>query len=161
MNKLLIILALIFTLNSCTYQYETEEFELRQFTNVSENINSSSGSFFIIAGGYSSKNEYKENIKLFAKVDGTYRYLEFDLKKVRIKIDNSINIPTIKIFYKDDCSRPRSNDYIFNYEIVNNSITNSNYVILSCPEIYLPEKLVPIDITKQQKNERNMKKYEQ
>lgn len=141
MKKLIYLIIFTLFLNSCQTLQETEEFELRQFKNETVESNYTSGTFFFIVGGYSSKTETKDIVKLIANIDGVYRFLEFKLERLRIKIDNSITTPTIQIFYYDESKR--TNDFIFRTNTLNYYGT---YVVLRCPEIYIPEDLTPIKI---------------
>jgi len=74
------------------------------------------------------------------KVHGLYRLIEFDFNDARIKIDNSINKPYLYLKYTGSEKVP-----------LGELITNPNWFLVTsyvivCPEKYLPEKLLPINL---------------
>jgi len=113
--------------------------ELRQLESSISSTESSGAWFFVVAGGYSQSETTILMIKAFGKIDGTYRLMEFPLKDTRINIDNSIKTPTIQIGYTHH--KNISNSELFNFMEYGNF-----YYIINCPDIYLPEKLIPITI---------------
>jgi hypothetical protein len=72
------------------------------------------------------------------EVNGEYRFMQFDFTKVRIKIDNKVTIPYIVLNYNR--REKVETDFLLEYYGYINSIT------IVCPEQYLPEKLLPIQI---------------
>jgi hypothetical protein len=66
--------------------------------------------------------------------------MQFDFEKVRIKIDNEVKAPYIVLNYfaKEDLSVDRLMVYN-NFKV--------KTVTMVCPEEYLPEKLLPIQIS--------------
>ena len=147
MKKLLILLV-TFSLLSCREYVKNEDelylnrttksLELRQLVN-SENTNTKSyGSYFLIGGSYSSKTETDISIKVFAKVDGYFRVVNIPIENVRVNINNKINKPTLQINYTEE-KLTASN-------LLDNHSYNINYYIINCPERYLPEKLLPIEL---------------
>jgi hypothetical protein len=100
--------------------------------------NYTSGSFFLIAGSVSSESETSTVVKLMGKVKDEYRFMQFDFEKVRIKIDNKVTTPYIMLSYRD--TSEMSVDYLLQYPYYIGSVT------IVCPEQYLPERLLPIQI---------------
>jgi hypothetical protein len=72
------------------------------------------------------------------KVKDEYRFMQFDFEKVRIKIDNKVTTPYIVLNYRE--TSEMSMDYLLEYGYYVKSVT------IVCPEQYLPEKLLPIQI---------------
>lgn len=147
MKKLLILLT-AFSLLSCREFVKNEDelyltratksLELRQLVN-SENIGTKShGSYFLIGGSYSSKTETEVSIKVFAKVDGYFRVVNIPIKEVRVNIDNKLDKPTLQINYTEEKLTSSS---LLDYHVY-----SINYYIINCPEKYLPEKLLPIEL---------------
>jgi hypothetical protein len=134
---------MVFGLLSCNVpepkHYKTENIQLRQLVKTDEVTKESHASYFLISGSYSSREEVNTTIKLIGKVNGLYRLIEFDFNDARIKIDNSLTKPHLYIKYSSYDKRNTST--LLNhrrYDI-------SSYVIV-CPEKYLPEKLLPINL---------------
>ena len=113
----------------------TDTFELRQITSKTDKKESVSGYYFLIGGSFSGEKTENNVIKVFAKVDGYYRVVSFPLEKLRVSIDNALLKPTLKLEYTDT---PKTNE-----DVVNSS---GNVYIINCPEKYLPEKLIPIEL---------------
>jgi len=116
----------------------SEKINLRQLVNLDVTETHTSGSFFLIAGSINSDSETNTVVKLMGEVNGEYRFMQFDFTKVRIKIDNKVTTPYIVLNYsnQDDVET----DYLLKYPYYIESIT------IVCPEQYLPEKLLPIQI---------------
>ena len=116
----------------------SEKINLRQLVNRDVTETHTSGSFFLIAGSVNSESETNTVVKLMGEVNGEYRFMQFDFTKVRIKIDNKVTTPYIVLNYsnQDDVET----DYLLKYPYYIESIT------IVCPEQYLPEKLLPIQI---------------
>jgi hypothetical protein len=117
----------------------TDKIQLRQLANKDMTETHTSRSFFLVAGSMSSNSETKTVVKLIGEVDGEYRFMQFDFEKVRIKIDNEIKTPYIVLNYfaNKDLSVDRLMDYD-NFKV--------KTVTMVCPEQYLPEKLLPIQL---------------
>jgi hypothetical protein len=118
--------------------YHTDKIYLRQLVNKDVTKNYTSGSFFFIAGSASSESETSTVVKLMGNVNGEYRFMQFDFEKIRIKIDNNVKTPYIVLNYRND--KPNGIDYLLEYSY------NIKTVTIVCPEQYLPEKLLPIQI---------------
>jgi hypothetical protein len=118
--------------------YHTDKIYLRQLVNRDVTETHTSGSFFLIAGSVSSDSETQTVIKVMGEVNGEYRFMQFDFTKARIKIDNKVTTPYIVLNYVDD--ENKSVDYLLEYDY------NVKSVTIICPEQYLPEKLLPIQI---------------
>jgi len=116
----------------------SEKIYLRQLVNRDVTETHTSGSFFLIAGGINSDTETNTVVKLMGEINGEYRFMQFDFTKVRIKIDNKVTTPYIVLNYR--YSDVIETDYLLKYPYNIDSIT------IVCPEQYLPEKLLPIQI---------------
>src|SRR5690606_38309821 len=147
MKKYLILLISIFIFTSCVnrFSFQSNELPLRQLVSGTDTSKYSSGWFFIAAGGYSSGKTKTDYIKMYALVDGAYKYLEYDMRAVRIAIDNSIIIPYIKVYSSYDCpacpkNAKKSDEWLTSKEYF------IDKVVLYTPEQHLPEYLVPIKL---------------
>jgi hypothetical protein len=142
MKKLLGLFVMVFLMIGCdgrVYKsYHTDKIYLRQLVNRDVTETHTSGSFFLIAGSVSSDTETETVIKVMGEVDGEYRFMQFDFTKARIKIDNRVTTPYIVLNYTDD--ETQTIDYLLEYGYYVKSVT------IVCPEQYLPEKLLPIQI---------------
>ena len=118
--------------------YHTDKIYLRQLVNRDVTEIHTSGSFFLIAGSVSSESVTSTVVKLMGEVNGEYRFMQFDFEKVRIKIDNKVTTPYIMLNYRD--TSETSVDYLLKFPYYIGSIT------IVCPEQYLPERLLPIQI---------------
>lgn len=138
---LLIILGLIMT--SCEperKQFLTAKMPLRQLVNSINTTTKADGWFFLVSGGYSSSAQTKSTIKMYALVNGAYKFLEFDMKSVRIHVDNSVTAPYIVCYYSSNRNR------VISDETVTNHLFLIDKVVLHTSEKYLPEQLLPINI---------------
>jgi hypothetical protein len=142
MKKLLGLFVMLF-LFSCDGPvdkgYHSKKIYLRQLVNNDVSETHTYGSFFLVAGSITSESTTETVIKLMGKIDDEYRFIQFDFERARIKIDNSVKTPYIVLNYKND--REISMD---------EQLRNMNWygvtVTIVCPEQYLPEKLLPIQI---------------
>jgi hypothetical protein len=116
----------------------TDKIYLRQLVNRDVTETHSSGAFFLIAGSVSSSTETETVVRVMGEVDGEYRFMQFNFEQVRIRIDNKVKTPYIVLnyFYYE----PQSIDELLYYSYHFESVT------IVCPEQYLPEKLLPIQI---------------
>lgn len=116
---------------------ETNDLQLRQLVNDTKVQSSSSGSFFLIAGGYRSNTSEVYTVKVFANLNGDYMFLEYPLDDVRVRINDSIETPYARIRYKS--SFPNTLDeLLYGY--------GPRELIIVCPSKYLPEQLIPIKL---------------
>ena len=142
MKKLLLLFAAVLLMVGCERveykNYHTDKIYLRQLVNRDVTETHTSGSFFLIAGSVSSESETSTVVKLMGKVKDEYRFMQFDFEKVRIKIDNKVTTPYIVLNYRE--TSEMSIDYLLEYDYYLKSVT------IVCPEQYLPEKLLPIQI---------------
>lgn len=118
--------------------YHSEKIYLRQLVNRDVTKNYTSGSFFLIAGSVSSESVTSTVVKLMGEVNGEYRFMQFDFETVRIKIDNKVTTPYIVLNYSETYEVDM--EYLLKYPYYLDSIT------IVCPEQYLPERLLPIQI---------------
>jgi hypothetical protein len=140
MKKLLLLFSILLMVG-CRVEYKnyhTDKIYLRQLVNRDVTQTHTSGSFFLIAGSVSSESETSTVVKLMGKVKDEYRFMQFDFEKVRIKIDNKVTTPYIMLNYRD--TSEMSVDYLLQYPYYIGSVT------IVCPEQYLPERLLPIQI---------------
>jgi len=140
MKKLLLLFVLFLVgCNMPVYKiYHTDKIYLRQLVNRDITETHTSAAFFLVAGSMSSESETSTVVKVMGDVNGEYRFMQFDFEKVRIKIDNKVTTPYIVLNYVDD--EVKSVDYLLEYNY------NVKSVTIVCPEQYLPEKLLPIQI---------------
>lgn len=140
MKKLLFLLLGVTALLSCEgpERRHSENIPLRQLVKSDTRETYTTASFFLIAGSASSGTYTTTDVKAIGAVNGEYRYLQMDFEKVRIKIDNSVKIPYVTLRYTDYSYRDI--DYLLRYEYNVDSYT------IVCPEQYLPERLLPIQL---------------
>jgi hypothetical protein len=142
MKKLLGLFVMLF-LFSCDAPvdkiYHSDKIYLRQLVNTTVSETYTHGSFFLVAGSITSESTTETVIKLMGKIDDEYRFIQFDFERARIKIDNSVKTPYIVLNYKND--KELSID-----EQLNHMNWYGVTVTIVCPEQYLPEKLLPIQI---------------
>ena len=140
MKKLLLLFVALFMIG-CAPDYtkrHTDKIYLRQLVNRDITETHTSAAFFLIAGSMSSDSETQTVIKVMGDVKGEFRFMQFDFEKVRIKIDNNVKTPYIVLNYVND--QDYTIDYLLEYDYYVKSVT------IVCPEQYLPEKLLPIQI---------------
>lgn len=117
----------------------TTKMELRQLINKEETQKHSGGSYFIIVASYSSSETKQDVVKMFVKVDNRYyQMLKLDLEKVKVVIDNNIEKPYLIV--KDTYFTQRTDAEIIRF------IEYNDQIFLHCPEKYLPEKLLSINL---------------
>jgi hypothetical protein len=140
--KYFIFILLTLSLLSCEEpikSFKSKPIKLRQLVTNTEKHSYESGSFFLIGGSY-HKSDYEEtSVKVFGRVDGYYRLIEMDINDIRINIDNSINKPNIVIQYYSEIKV--SDSYLLSHKCYYDPI-----YLINCPEKYLPEKLLPIEL---------------
>jgi hypothetical protein len=142
MKKVLVLLMLGFLIGCQGIppdkDLHSEKIYLRQLVNRNVTETHTSGMFFLVAGSMSSDTETSTVVKLMGEVKGEYRFMQFDFTKVRIRIDNKVTTPYIVLNYNN--RDVVETDYLLKYPYYIESIT------IVCPEQYLPEKLLPIQI---------------
>jgi len=152
MKKIILMLVLAISMVGCNLEIINQEsgpMKLRQLANVTETEKSSGGTFVLFFATYHSQEKDMDFIKVFAEVDGLYRFIEIPMELVKVKIDNSVATPYVQIRYSFNGTGPiwRSNTYIIENVEYAGRLNLTDYVI-TCPEQYLPERLLEIDITK-------------
>ncbi len=152
MRKIILMLVLAIGMMGCdlrTINQESGPMKLRQLANITETEKSSGGTFVLFFATYHSQEKDMDFIKVFAEVDGLYRFIEIPMELVKVKIDNSVTTPYIQIRYWFNNTGPfwHSNTKIIDEIEERDYLFLTDYVI-TCPEQYLPERLLPIDITK-------------
>lgn len=152
MKKIILMLVLAIGMVGCNLEIINQEsgpMKLRQLANVTETEKSSGGTFVLFFATYHSQEKDMDFIKVFADVDGLYRFIEIPMELVKVKIDNSVATPYVQIRYSFNGTGPiwRSNTYIIENVEYAGRLNLTDYVI-TCPEQYLPERLLEIDITK-------------
>lgn len=142
MKRTLWLLAvLLLTIGCSGPQYttrHTDKIYLRQLVNRDVTETHSSGAFFLIAGVMNSNSYTETVVKVMGEVNGEYRFMQFNFELVRIRIDNKVKTPYIVLNYV--YSEPQTIDELLEYSYHMKSVT------IVCPEQYLPEKLLPIQI---------------
>jgi len=135
MKFIIVILFVIIYLPSCDKHDEYINCELRQLVS-SEKTSEHASAFFVLGfGAYDESKEQVQTIECFAKIKGVYVYKKFPLTRVSINIDNSIMKPTMILHYQRIYIESGPNDDVNLYEVT-----------INCPERYLPEKLLPIEL---------------
>jgi hypothetical protein len=136
---LLVVLCMISCNQPVEKIYHSDKIYLRQLVNTTVSETYTHGSFFLVAGSITSESTTETVIKLMGNIDDEYRFIQFDFERARIKIDNSVKTPYIVLNYKND--RELS---------IDEQLKKMNWygvtVTIVCPEQYLPEKLLPIQI---------------
>jgi hypothetical protein len=141
MKKLLLLFSILLMVGCNRIEdkdYHSEKIYLRQLVNRDVTETHTSGSFFLIAGSVSSESETSTVVKLMGEVNGEYRFMQFDFESVRIKIDNKVTTPYIVLNYSETYEVDM--EYLLKYPYYLDSVT------IVCPEQYLPERLLPIQI---------------
>lgn len=141
MKKMLLLILIIGFFTSCREEItiSTTKMELRQLINKEEKHRHSSGSYFIIIANYSSSETKQDIIKMFVKVDNSYyQMLKLDLERVKVVIDNNIEKPYLIV--KDNAFTQKIDAEIIRF------IEYRDEIFLHCPEKYLPEKLLSINL---------------
>lgn len=141
MKKLLLLFVALLMVgcNMPVYKvYHTDKIYLRQLVNRDITETHTSAAFFLVAGSMTSDSETQTVVKVMGDVKGEFRFMQFNFEKVRIKIDNKVTTPYIVLNYVDD--EVKSIDYLLEYDY------NVKSVTIVCPEQYLPEKLLPIQL---------------
>jgi len=140
MNKIITILLLSILSIGCGDITSTTKMELRQLVSKEVRTKNSDAYYFLIAGSYHSGEKSKEIIKMFVKVDNKYyKLLKLNLEDVNIVIDNKINKPYLIILFTGSWKQQKDSEII-------SSIGTSITIYLHCPERYLPEKLLNIEL---------------
>lgn len=142
MKKIIYLIFFIGILTSCketTGRVSTTKMELRQLISKEVATKNSNGFYFVVIGSYSSSESKYELIKMFVKVDNTYyKLLKLNLEEVNIVIDNKISKPYLIL-------TTESFSYKTDKEILK-YIGYGDEIYLHCPEKYLPEKLLNIEL---------------
>lgn len=118
--------------------YKTKHIPLRQLVQKDEVEKQANASYFLISASADYSEERQTVIKVFGKVGGTYRLIEFNIEDLRIRVDDKIDKPYIYLKY----SYPKP----INITWLLNEPYNIDVYVLVCPNKYLPEKLLPIEI---------------
>jgi hypothetical protein len=148
MKKILFLLPILALglLGSCTIEgrkppvnRKSENLYLRQLVKSTNQKTESSGSFFLVAGSYSSNSETKTVVQVFAKIKDEYRFMEIPIEKIRIQIDSSCKNPYVVLNYRE-AEEMSSNDLLIHPGWYINTYT------IVCSEEYLPERLLPINL---------------
>lgn len=151
-KELLMVIIGFSTFTSCHYPEQpktvkektTAVLALRQFVQDEQTTKTSSASFFLFCGNYSSIEANKAYLRVFAKVDGGYRFIEMPLEDVRVFLNDSLEKPTLVIRCISDAffKLPAT---ISDEELCGDIIANKRYIV-SCPSRFLPEELIPLSL---------------
>lgn len=118
----------------------TSVLPLRQMVQDEVTTTLSHGSFFLVGGSYGTSQRREDFVKVFAKVEDNYRVITIPLRNLRININNSLKAPILVIKHNGVYE---SDEIVCDYA----DCCGYNYkYIISCPEIYLPEKLIQITL---------------
>ena len=144
MKNLLFITLIIFGLFSCDLPDKkngrSENIYLRQLVKTDEVTKEGTASYFLVMGSASYSEGVTTKIKLMGKVNGFYRLIQFDFIDARIKIDNTIEKPYLYITYRDYYDNLKATQLLGSDRY---SVTS---FVIVCPEKYLPEKLLPMNL---------------
>jgi len=141
MKKLLGLFVMLFLFGCGGPEYtirHTDKIYLRQLVNRDVTETHSSGAFFLIAGAMNSNSHTETVVKVMGEVNGEYRFMQFNFELVRIRIDNNVKTPYIVLNYV--YYEPQTIDELLYYSYHMKSVT------IVCPEQYLPERLLPIQL---------------
>ena len=116
---------------------QTSVLELRQLVNKTEVNKQTYGVFFFIGGSINSTESTEVYVKVFAKVDGYFRVVSIPIHKLRVNIDNTLEKPNLVIKYYNS---KRTDSWVVQ------QYWQQEECIINCPEKYLPEKLLPIEL---------------
>lgn len=123
------------------YHHKTNLLPLRQLVKDETKVKSLSGSYFLIGGSISASEHTVQKIKMYVLVDGSYSYQEFSLSDIKIRIDNSVDVPYLIVTYNSEFEKAYSDSDVLDYGWL-----HSKKTVLVCSEKYLPEKLLEIGI---------------
>ena len=140
---IIIFIGIITLMNYLTTEkiINTYNMPLRQMVQSNERIEESSASFFLLTGSYNKQDYEKSSIKVFANDKGVYKYINIPINQLGIKIDNTIDKPYLYISYKNK----RTDEVRTVEQLINGYYYIERYVVV-CPEVYLPEKLLKIEL---------------
>jgi len=114
--------------------------ELRQLSKKEVKSKSMQGGLFFGVGGFSSSEKQELYINTIVKTESGFQYFKIPLSKIRINIDNKLEKPFLEMIVDfhaiDDSSEENIYKGDWRYE----------KVIIHCPEKYLPERLLPIEL---------------
>lgn len=143
MKNLLFLLIILTTSCGLSESQLSKKMPLRQLVKTDENNTYKSGGFFLISGTYSEYSRKESFVKVFAKVEGGYRFIKMPMHLIKVFIDNKIKTPYIQIKYRysipENRNRIKDDDDILKHGYI-------EMYHIYCPEIYLPEKLIPIEL---------------
>jgi len=141
MKKIIFILLIGFAF-SCETKNEPsmKRYELRQLVKEEKTTKNSSGSFFFVVGEYRNSEKKELVVRVFANTEIGFRYFEIPLRKIIIRIDNSIPKPYLQFYDRIDIE---DDLYFF---ITCTFCGKYDGIYLICPEKYLPEQLLPINL---------------
>ena len=140
-RTLWLLVAVLLTIGCNAPEYttrHTDKIYLRQLVNRDVTETHSSGAFFLIAGTMNSNSYTETVVKVMGEVNGEYRFMQFNFELVRIRINNNVKTPYIVLNYV--YHEPQTIDELLDYSYHMKSVT------IVCPEQYLPEKLLPIQL---------------
>ncbi len=144
--NILYIVSILAMLNSCDkseFFQKTSKFELRQMVQTETVEKMTKGSYFLIYASYESSEKKENYVKVMAKVEGRYKIISIPLGKLRIVINDSLRVPNLQLEYF--MGTPLSDEEITNEMTAYINSRDIVYVI-SCPEKYLPEKILPVEL---------------
>lgn len=144
MKKILLVISSIILFTSCENEeknFRSGNFELRQLTSEQKTVNSQSASYFLVFAEYKQRSEDIFKVKVFAKINGTYRFLDIPIEKIRVRLNSdTLSKPYLVINYNSVAQMDI--DYLLG---LSDCCYDISYEI-NCSENYLPEKLLPISL---------------
>jgi len=137
----LMIICLLFVSCGRNNNYKlrrSSKLELRQLVQKTDKEEITTASFFILSNHISQENRTVTTIDVFAKVEGRFRFIKIPIEMARITIVDSIKIPNIEVEYLEYRN-------IGDEKLLDDYWITKKYII-NCPEKYIPEKLLPIEL---------------
>lgn len=98
------------------------------------------GGLFFGIGGFSSSENQELYVHTMVQAESGFQYFKIPLSKIRINIDNKLEKPFLEMIVDEDATHYTSE------EIINKSAWRYEKVVVHCPEKYLPERLLPLEL---------------
>jgi len=111
MKKIFYAIVILFIASSCRDSNKNNAYEnvlggkheLRKFNVKTLNQTSSSGYYFLVAGGYSSETVENSVVRFYFKnYRDEYQLLEMPITKVNVKIDSTTIKPYVKFYWSEE-----------------------------------------------------------
>lgn len=109
MKKIFYAIVILFIVSSCKDSNKAYEnvlggkHELRKFNVKTSNQTSSSGYYFLVAGGYNSETVENSVVRFYFKnYRDEYQLLEMPITKVNVRIDSTAIKPYVKFYWNEE-----------------------------------------------------------